>query len=90
MVQSLHLMNSRQLQTKMSSDEGRVKRLAAEAKSAEEIVKQLYLTCYSRQPSGEELQVATAAFGDDKSKWRASTEDLLWALLNSAEFVFNH
>jgi hypothetical protein len=90
MVQSLHLMNSRQLQSKMSSDDGRLKRLVTTAKSPDEIVKQLYLTCYSRQPVGEELQVATAAFGEDKAKWRATSEDLLWALLNSAEFVFNH
>ena len=91
-VQSLHLMNSRAFQDKLTSaDPGaRVQRLAASSFSPAEIVTELYLACYSRRPTAEELALATAAFGEDPKQRRPATEDVLWALLNSAEFVFNH
>ncbi len=91
-VQALHLMNSRQLQAKLASDEttARVKKLADSPATAPEIATQLYLACYTRPPTHEELQLATAAFAAPGATRRTATEDLLWALLNSAEFVFNH
>jgi hypothetical protein len=36
----------------------------------------------------EERSVAEALFADLKSDRRGAVEDLLWALLNSPEFVF--
>lgn len=92
MVQALHLMNSRQLQAKMASDEpgAFIQTLVKGDRAPEEIVKQLYLRCYSRPPTEEELKIATGAFSAEGATKRAATEDVLWALLNSAEFVFNH
>ena len=89
-VQALHLMNSKRLQSKLADDKGRVKELADSKKTPEEIVKALYLLTYNRQPSTDELAVAMRAFEGEKVTRRTATEDVLWALLNSAEFVFNH
>lgn len=89
-VQSLHLMNSRGLQTKLSSAEGRARELAGSARTPTEIVTELYLLTVNREPTTEELAIATATFKDDKAGRQAATEDVFWALLNSAEFVFNH
>ena len=89
-VQALHLMNSRNLQTRLSASEGRLQQLADGKLAPPEIVTELYLTCYSRLPRPRELEIATAAFSQPGSSRRAATEDVLWALLNSAEFVFNH
>jgi hypothetical protein len=36
------------------------------------------------------LKVATAPFTTEGATRRGATEDVLWSLLNSAEFVFNH
>jgi hypothetical protein len=90
--QSLHLMNSQLLHSKLRSDSAsaRVQRLATSSLSPEEIVRELYLACFSRMPDEEELRLAVAPFGDTPESRRAATEDVLWALLNSAEFVFNH
>ena len=44
----------------------------------------------TRPPTDEELKIATAAFAVEGVTRRAATEDVLWSLLNSAEFVFNH
>ena len=89
-VQSLHMMNSRALQDKLSSKEGRVKQLAESKATAAEIVTELYLQSLSRLPNAEELEKATAVFSAGKATRQTATEDVLWALLNSPEFVFNH
>ncbi len=88
-VQALHLMNSPQLHAKVTSDEGCAARLAATEKSPDEIVEELYLRAYSRYPTDEEQKFGSAWFGKAESR-RAAVEDLLWALLNSAEFVFKN
>ncbi len=91
-VQALHLMNSRRLHEKLASREGRVWQLASSPRSAAEIVVELYLSAFSRLPTATELEAATAVFpeGASPSVRQTATEDVLWALLNSAEFVFNH
>ncbi|HMJ65237.1 MAG TPA: DUF1553 domain-containing protein, partial [Candidatus Binatia bacterium] len=61
-VQSLHMMNSRALQSKLSNVEGRVKKLADSKLSPGEIVSGLYLAALSRLPTSDELSKATAAF----------------------------
>ncbi len=89
-VQSLHMMNSRALQSKLSHSEGFVRKLADSNRPPEDIVKELYLTAFSRWPTADELKKATAAYVGPEMTRRTATEDVLWALLNSAEFVFNH
>ena len=91
-VQALHLMNSRLLQEKLDSTAAtaRVQRLATSQLTPAEIVNDLYLACYSRFPTEDELKIATGAFSAEGAQRRGATEDVLWSLLNSAEFVFNH
>jgi WD40 repeat protein/mono/diheme cytochrome c family protein len=89
-VQSLHMMNSRALQAKLSHPGGRVKKLADGKLNPEEIVTDLYLATFSRFPTGDELAKATAAYDVPNATRQTATEDLLWALLNAPEFVFNH
>jgi hypothetical protein len=38
----------------------------------------------------EEAAVAVGQFGEGAEARRRAVEDVLWALINSAEFVFNH
>jgi hypothetical protein len=90
LVQALHMMNSRDLQDKIGSDEGRVRKLADSKMTPEEIVIELYMLAYSRNPASEELKIATSVFDAKDTTRRTAAEDVLWALLNSAEFVFNH
>src|SRR5262249_28039805 len=87
-VQALHLMNSPDLHRKITSDAGRAARLAQEKKSPREIVEELYLLTYSRFPTDEEMAVGVSLFEGPKADRRQAVEDLLWAVINSAEFVF--
>jgi hypothetical protein len=83
-VQALHLMNSNQLSNKILSDGSLPHILADSAKTPVEIVEELYLVAYGRRPVVEELKAAELDF----SNRRRAIEDLLWALLNTPEFVF--
>ncbi len=90
MVQALHMMNSTKLNTKVTSSEGRARLLAAGKLTEEQIVADLYLAALNRKPTDEEKSIALKAFTAKDATRQSATEDILWALLNSAEFVFNH
>ncbi len=85
-VQVLHLMNSPKLHAKVTGDGGRAALLAASKKTPAEIVEELYLLVYSRFPTGSEQRIGEDVFSGVPR--RRATEDLLWALLNSPEFMF--
>jgi hypothetical protein len=87
-VQALHLMNAPELHRKITGDAGRAARLAGGPQSPRAIVEELYLLAYARRPTDEELAVGLSLFEGPKADRRAAVEDLLWALVNSAEFVF--
>ena len=89
-VQSLHLMNSPRLQKRISSAEGRARKLADSKLTPEAIVTELYLATYGRPPLADEIQAATAPFRATEAKRTTAVEDVLWSLLNSPEFLFNH
>ena len=72
-VQSLHMMNSRALQAKLTHREGRVKTLAESKMSPEEIVTELYLATFNRPPTPDELTKAVAAYDHDTSTRRTAT-----------------
>ncbi len=88
--QMLHLMNSFTMQERLTRDPSLVSSLAKSTKSEDEIVQELYLSALSRYPTAEELGVAKAAFTREKVTRKQGVEDVLWALLNSAEFILNH
>jgi len=87
-VQALHLMNSENLLKKVTSDSGRAARLAASKRSTPEIVEELYLLTFARRPTPEEHAVAEKYFATEGLERRAAVQDLLWALLNTPEFVY--
>jgi hypothetical protein len=89
-VQALHLMNSNKLQSKIAHPEGRARKLAESKFSEKEIIRELYLAAYSRYPAEEELNLALKAFSAKMATRKSAIEDIMWALINSAEFVFNH
>ncbi|MGI8978570.1 MAG: DUF1549 domain-containing protein [Pirellulaceae bacterium] len=92
-TQVLHLMNGPDIYRKVTADEGRAAQLAASPKPPEQIVIEIYLFCYGRLPSDEEQEIGKQVFttvGESTpATRRQATEDLLWALLNTPEFVFS-
>ena len=90
MVQALHLMNSEKLQAQLADKQGRAAALGQAGRPVGEIVNEVYLLIYSRWPSADEKAIAVEAIEAAGAKRQQSVEDLMWALINSAEFVFNH
>jgi hypothetical protein len=88
-VQALHLMNSPALHRKVTDDAGRCAELAKSTKAPAEIVDELYLLAYCRPPSDTERAAAVKRFEKKGATRRTATEDLMWALINTPEFVFN-
>lgn len=87
-VQALHLMNSENVFRKVTSDKGRAVQLASGDLPPEKIIEELYLLCYSRFPGDDERAACLEFFQKGESDRRLATEDILWALLNTPEFVF--
>ena len=88
-VQALHLMNSPTLHRKVTSDDGRCATLAKSTLSTAKLIEELYLLAYCRFPTEAEQKIATKRFEKPGATRRTATEDLLWALINTPEFVFN-
>ncbi|MDB5390494.1 MAG: hypothetical protein JWM11_6140 [Planctomycetaceae bacterium] len=54
------------------------------------ISNELYLSCLTRPPTAEEVQEVTAYLSDRADSRPAAYQELIWALVTSAEFRFNH
>ncbi|MEX2285797.1 MAG: DUF1549 and DUF1553 domain-containing protein [Planctomycetaceae bacterium] len=87
-AQALHLMNSPEIQDKIQADSGRAAQLAASDRAPEVVIDDLMLATLSRFPTPAERSLFLAEFklGDR----RRAAEDLLWTLLNSKDFLYNH
>ncbi len=88
-AQALHLMNSETTIGKIEHRNSIATRLAAASLTDEEIVDELYMTALSRFPTGAERQLMLPVFTTAGVR-RQAVEDILWTLLNTKEFVFNH
>jgi hypothetical protein len=89
-VQALHLMNSQRLYDKVTSDSSLPATLASSDRTPEQIIEELFVAAWSRFPTEAEKKTALdylTAAGDRKRK---ALEDLLWAMLNTPEFIFKH
>jgi hypothetical protein len=60
------------------------------AKTPKEAIEKIYLTALARQPSASEVERLTAYINRPGATPRVAYGDILWALLNSSEFVLNH
>ncbi|MEL6110303.1 MAG: DUF1549 domain-containing protein, partial [Planctomycetota bacterium] len=90
LAQSLHLLNSDEMHQKLSHDTGRASKLAADtATPTEQKLRRLYKTSLSREPTDGEIKTSTAYLAGSENQ-RQAWEDLIWALVNSKEFLFNH
>ncbi|HEV3116231.1 MAG TPA: DUF1553 domain-containing protein, partial [Gemmataceae bacterium] len=88
-AQALHLLNGDVLTRKMSAKDGRLEKLLQAKTPLPQIVDELYLATLSRPPRPDELKKAQDWLAAAPSP-KEGAQDLLWGLLNSREFLFNH
>ncbi|MBI1314463.1 DUF1553 domain-containing protein [bacterium] len=87
--QVLHIINSPEIQAKLSDSGGRLARLVNETADNPQLVEKLYLSFYSRFPTDEERAAVTVYLAQAADRQRA-VEDVAWTLMNTVEFLFNH
>ena len=104
LAQALHLVNSKNIRNKLTSNEARAALLLKDQKlSDDDRITELYHRAFSRPPSAEELTTAKEFLQRKRSLGekadpkptpeqmnRGAFEDIIWALLNTKEFLFNH
>ena len=86
--QALHLLNGDTLQTKVEQG-GVVKKLIKKGENREQAIQDLYLRCFSREPTEEEI-IKLGEFFRANVKEEQVLNDVFWSLINAKEFVFNH
>ena len=87
LTQALHTLNGDTVAGKVASKNGRVAKLLAAKTGHEAIVEELYLATLSRRPTADE-QSACREFLKQSPSPKECYEDLLWALINSKQFLF--
>ena len=87
--QVLLLANSDEIENKIADGNGRVAKLVTAKAEPRAAVEDLYLAALSRLPTDVERNRAASYIAEATDKPKA-LEDVLWALLNSREFSFNH
>ena len=87
LAQALHTLNGDILAGKIADKNGRIAKLLAAKTSHEQIVEDLYLATVSRNPTHEE-RAACREFLDSSPSPQECYEDILWALMNSKQFLF--
>ena len=101
LAQSLHLINAKDIKAKLAKSNGRADLLAKSNLPSEEKIRELYSAAFAREPSDIELkaslefidEIRTDANGNPIEPMKAKQEsfqDLIWALISTKEFLFNH
>jgi hypothetical protein len=89
LAQALQLINGPTVNEKLRAPGNRIGRLLGKKVADSEILQDLYFSTLSRPPSADDIKVSleyVAKAPDKRKAW----EDVLWALINSKEFLFRH
>jgi hypothetical protein len=91
MLQALHFINGKSILGRVRSPSARPALLLAKKLTDEQLVKELYLWSLARTPNDKELKLGidfVQSYGDMQRP--AAAQDLMWALLNSKDFLLVH
>ena len=91
LAQALHLLNSDEVQSKLSRQNGRADALAnaKDTRPDAEKVEELFMWAFGRKPTDSDLKTAMDHIEKHKTAKKTAYENIVWALLNTKEFVFN-
>ena len=91
MVQVLHLSNGDTLNKKLEASKNRITQWINSTVPNETVIRDAYILALSREPTPTELKKFLEIFaGSQGQQRRLLIEDLLWSLMSSREFLFNH
>jgi Protein of unknown function (DUF1553) len=88
LAQVLHLLNSEEIQTKLTRASGRADQLAKDPRADAEKVEEVFLWAVGRPPTAPQMNLALQILNRNAGKKKQAYEDIIWSLLNTKEFVF--
>ncbi len=89
LAQALHLLNSNEVQDKIASAGGRAEQMAKDPRPDAEKVEELFYWALGRKPSQKQMTLALENIELNAKNKKQAYENIVWALLNTKEFVFN-
>lgn len=87
LAQALHLLNSQEIQTKLTRAGGRADQLAKDKRSDADKVDELFLWAFARTPTAAQRDLALANIERNAKDKRLAYENIIWALINTKEFI---
>ncbi len=87
LAQALHLLNSAEIQNKLTRQGGRAEMLAKDPRPDAQKVEELFLWAFARRPNEQQLTVALENIQANAANKRLAYENILWALINTKEFI---
>src|SRR6476646_5149211 len=87
LAQALHLLNSQEIQTKLARAGGRAEQLAKDPRPDAEKVEELFLWTLARRTTEKQMAMAMANIERNAKDKRLAYENILWALINTKEFI---
>jgi hypothetical protein len=88
LAQALHMLNSEEVQGKLARPNGRAEKLVKDPRSDSEKVDELFLAAFARKPTDQQREKALEHINKHAANKKLAYENILWALLNTKEFVF--
>lgn len=88
-AQRLHLLNSSHIRRKIEQSP-RLASIGGKGSKPGDMVAEIYLLMLSRYPTGNELKTVARYAQSGTVKGRETAIDLIWALVNSPEFLYRH
>ncbi len=87
LAQVLHLLNSQEIQGKLARPGARAEQLAKDPRPDAQKVEELFLWALARRPTQAQLDLALANIQQHAKDRRQAYENIIWALINTKEFV---
>jgi hypothetical protein len=87
--QALELVNSKEIQRKLTDKNGYIELLASNQKTHSDNVREIFVRTLSRPPRTSEVETAVKYLNSEKNRHEAY-RSLVWALLATNEFMMNH
>lgn len=88
--QRLHLLNSSHVQQKLQRGRNLALLMRSARNRPQQVLTDLYLTILSRRPTRADLDAVRDYTSSGVANARQVVEDVAWALLNTAEFLYRH
>ena len=88
LAQILHMLNSDEVQTRLSRIGSRADLLAKDPRPADQKVRELFLWALGHEPDAKKLAAALEHIKENEKDPKLAYENILWALINTKEFAF--